>query len=137
MGGFLKRIGMSILYVILFPVIIVGICVYGVVGIIIYFIQLVRIVILFFSGKTIYSDTEEDIAARAILNPTKPEEENKEEAPSQLSLYPSDSPVYTSNYASPFVEEKKSEPQPTKLEEPEEKEYEEDIARFEEDEDDD
>lgn len=118
MSNFFKSFGKGLLYVFLFPFIIVGIVLYAVFGLFVFIFQFFKLIYLFFTGRTLNSDFEEDIAAKAILE--KAEHPEKEEAKNdQLSLYPSDSPMYTADYKSPF------EPQ----EEPEEeieKEYEED-----------
>ena len=119
MSNFFKSFGKGLLYVVLFPFILVGIVLYAVFGLFVFIFQLFKLIYLFFTGRTLNSDLEEDIAAKAILekanNPEKEEVKND-----QLSLYPSDSPIYTTDYKSPF-DESKDEPE----EEPE-KEYEED-----------
>ena len=118
MSNFFKSFGKGLLYVVLFPFILVGIVLYAVFGLFVFIFQFFKLIYLFFTGRTLNSDLEEDIAAKAILE--KPENPEKEETKNdQLSLYPSDSPMYTTDYKSPF--ESKDEPE----EEPE-KEYEED-----------
>ena len=118
MANFFKSFGKGLLYVILFPFIIVGIVLYAVFGLFVFVFQFFKLIYLFFTGRTLFSDFEEDIAAKAILekanNPAKEEVKND-----QLSLYPSDSPMYTSDYRSPY--DSQEEP-----EEEIEKEYEED-----------
>ena len=113
MSSVFKTFGRGLLYVVLFPLLVVGIAIYAVLGIFIYLFQLGKLIYLFFTGRTLFSDLEEDIALKAKLAANTPEE-NKE---SELSLYPSDSPIYTSGYMSPTYEDKK-EPEP---------EYEEDV----------
>ena len=118
MANFFKSFGKGLLYVILFPFIIVGIVLYAVFGLFVFVFQFFKLIYLFFTGRTLFSDFEEDIAAKAILekanNPVKEEVKND-----QLSLYPSDSPMYASDYRSPY--DSQEEP-----EEEIEKEYEED-----------
>ena len=75
-------------------------------------------IVIFFSGRTLGGDLEEDIKAKAILGELKLEEEEKEENP--LSLYPSDSPVYGTGYSSPLFEDKKVEEPEPEVEEKEE-----------------
>lgn len=112
MAGFFKSFGKGLLYIVLFPLIIVLIVVYGVYGLFAFIVQLVNLIILFFSGKSLSSDLEEDIKAKAILNGTDDkEDEDDEEEVEKISVYPSDSPVYTANPYSTPVEEKKEEPQ--------------------------
>ena len=109
MANFFKNFGKGILYVFLFPFILVGIALYAVFGLFVFLFQFIKLIFLFFTGRTLNSDLEEDIAAKAILEkeqqPAQPEEEKKD----QLSLYPSDSPMYTSNYSSPFEKEEEKE----------------------------
>ena len=118
MANFFKSFGKGLLYVILFPFIIVGIVLYAVFGLFVFVFQFFKLIYLFFTGRTLFSDFEEDIAAKAVLekanNPVKEEVKND-----QLSLYPSDSPMYASDYRSPY--DSQEEP-----EEEIEKEYEED-----------
>ena len=113
MSSVFKTFGRGLLYVVLFPLLVVGIAIYAVLGIFIYLFQLGKLIYLFFTGRTLFSDLEEDIALKAKLAANAPEE-NKE---SELSLYPSDSPIYTSGYMSPTYEDKEK-PEP---------EYEEDV----------
>ena len=107
MANFFKGFGKGLLYVLLFPFILVGIVLYAVFGLFVFVFQFFKLIYLFFTGRTLFSDFEEDIAAKAILekeqNPTVELEEPKND---QLSLYPSDSPMYTSNYSSPFEAKK-------------------------------
>ena len=89
MANFFKNFGKGLLYVIFFPVIIVGIVLYAVFGLFVFVFQFFKLIYLFFTGRTLFSDFEEDIAAKAILakaeNPVSEEPKND-----QLSLYPSD-----------------------------------------------
>ena len=110
MSGIFKNFGRGILYFFLFPVLIVAISIYAVVGIGVFFFQFFKMIILFFSGRSISSDLDEDIKAKAILGEIQLEGKEEEKQDSPLSLYPSDSPVYGSGYSSPLFEEKKPEP---------------------------
>ena len=133
MANFFKGFGKGLLYVLLFPFIIVGIVLYAVFGLFVFVFQFFKLIYLFFTGRTLFSDLEEDIAAKAILekaqNPN-PEPAKEEVGNDQLSLYPSDSPMYTSNYSSPFDTKKEVEkevedntPIAEIQEEPEEEDY--------------
>ena len=104
MSSLFKSFGKGLLYVVIFPALVAGIALYAVFGLFVFIFQLGKLIYLFFTGRTLFSDYEEDIAAKAKLS--KNEEESKE---SELSLYPSDSPVYTSNYVSPTFDDKKEE----------------------------
>lgn len=103
MTNFFKGFGKGLLYVLLFPFILVGIVLYAVFGLFVFIFQLFKLIYLFFTGRTLYSDLEEDIAAKAALEKEQnPVPEKDVMNNDQLSLYPSDSPIYTSNYSSPF-----------------------------------
>ena len=128
MASVLKTIGKGALYFLALPLGLVAIAGYAVFGIFVFFFQLVRLIILFFTGRNLRSDLPEDIKAREIIEANKPKpEEEKDES---LSLYPSDSIVYSGGYQSPtFEPEKKEEEevhQPQHLEVEEEKEENED-----------
>lgn len=133
MANFFKGFGKGLLYVLLFPFIIVGIVLYAVFGLFVFVFQFFKLIYLFFTGRTLFSDLEEDIAAKAILEKAQnPNPEPVKEGPGndQLSLYPSDSPMYTSNYSSPFetkkeVEEEVEDNSPTAeiQKEPEEEDF--------------
>ena len=104
----------------------------GVFGLLVFIFQFFKLIFLFFTGRTLFSDLKEDVELKALLSKEKEqveetpaEEEKKEENP--MSLYPSDSIVYGSGYSSPLVEEKKEveqkpepEPQPQIEVEPDE-----------------
>ena len=99
--GFVKSIGKGLLYVISFPIIIIGVALYCVVGLFIYLFQLGKLIFLFFTGRKLSNELEEDVKAQAIINKDKEETED-----SQLSLYPSDSVLYEDNgYSSPVFKE--------------------------------
>ena len=110
MSNLFKSIGKGILYVLLFPVIIVSVCLYGVFGFVVFIFQFVKSIIYYFRGRSLISDLDEDIAAKAILGKIDTDESKDEEKKEEtLSLYPSDSFVYGSGYHSPVVDEKKDE----------------------------
>lgn len=116
MSAIFKSFGKGLLYVIIFPALVVAIAIYAVFGLFVFVFQFGKLIYLFFTGRTLFSDLEEDIAAKAKLSENSEDEEKKE---TELSLYPSDSPVYTSNYVSPTVE-KSEEPEPVEEENVEE-----------------
>ncbi len=107
MGNFFKNLGKGIGYFFAFPGLIIAIALYAVVGIFVFIFQFFKLIFLFFTGRTLSSDLPEDIELKNLQN--KPVEEEKEQD-NQLSLYPSDSIVYSSDYSSPIVEEKNEEP---------------------------
>lgn len=108
MTNIFKTIGKGFLYVLLFPVIIIGVTVYGVFGLAVFIFQFFKSIVLYFSGRSLTSDLDEDLAAKAILGKLDPEDDEEEEE-KPLSLYPSDTVVYGSGYVSPLVEDKKPE----------------------------
>lgn len=113
MATFFKSLGKGLLYVILFPLGLIAIALYAVYGIFVFFFHLVRLIVMFFTGKKLNSDLPEDIKAKAIIDANKPKEE-------PLSLYPSDSIVYGSGYVHPSLDNQNTEkPEEEKKEEDE------------------
>ena len=114
MASFFKNFGRGILYVLSFPFIILGIALYAVFGLFVFIFQFGKLIFLFFTGRTLFSDLEEDIKAKAILQNVNVTPEEEAKPSTSLSLYPSDSPVYTTGgYKSPVFEEKKEvQPEP-------------------------
>ena len=109
MTNIFKSIGKGILYVFIFPLLIVGVAIYAVFGLAVFVFQFVKSIILYFSGRSLSSDLDEDLAAKAILGKLNPDddEEEEEEEEKPLSLYPSDSIVYGSGYSSPLMDNEK------------------------------
>jgi len=66
MSGLFKNLGKGVLYVIGFPFVIAGIVLTGAIGIFIFLFQLIKIIILFFQGRSIFQPLDEDIKAQAI-----------------------------------------------------------------------
>ena len=114
MSSLFKSFGKGLLYVVIFPALVAGIALYAVFGLFVFIFQLGKLVYLFFTGRTLFSDLKEDIELKALLdkNNTSEEvesvEENKKED-NPLSLYPSDSIVYGAGYSSPIFSDKKEE----------------------------
>ena len=107
-----KNIGKGIGYFFLFPTLLIAIAIYAVFGLLVFVYQFFKLIFLFFTGRTLFSDLPEDIELRAKMTKDEPQEEQKEEEENkQLSLYPSDSVVYGSNYSSPLFSEKKEKPE--------------------------
>lgn len=101
-----KNIGKGIGYFFLFPILLTAIAIYCVFGIAVFIFQLIKLIVLFFSGRNLSSDLPEDIQVKAML--TVDEDEKKDENPS-LTLYPSDSSMYTSDYSTPMSNTSKEE----------------------------
>ena len=105
MAKILKTVGKALLYIVAFPFILIVIALAAALSIFLFFYQFVRLIILFFSGRTLFSDLDEDIKAKEILARQSGEEETNEATNNDLSLYPSDSIVYNNQqYSSPLVE---------------------------------
>ena len=99
MASVFKNILKGLLYVLMFPLGLIAIALYAVFGIFVFFFQFIRLIVLFFTGRSFKSELPEDIAARKIIEAKQP---SLDESP--LSLYPSDSIVYGSGYTSPLEE---------------------------------
>lgn len=102
MASVFKNILKGLLYVLMFPLGLIAIALYCVFGVFVFFFQFVRLIVLFFTGRSFKSELPEDVAARKIIEANQPSP--VEESP--LSLYPSDSIVYGSGYVSPMEENK-------------------------------
>ena len=108
MISFLKGILKGLFYVIFFPLGLIAICLYAVFGIFVFIYRLVRLAILFFTGRNLKNELEEDEEVRKILEGNKQEEQPSEPV---LNVYPSDQEMYkTDEYVSPRFEEKKEDP---------------------------
>lgn len=103
MTKFFKGIGKGILYIIGFPFLIVGLAIACVISLFIFFFQFFKLIVLFFTGRTLFSDLDEDIKAKAILDKNN---NNTPQQTSGLDLYPSTAPIYSSGYSSPMEETK-------------------------------
>ena len=119
MASVFKNIGKGALYVLALPLGLLAIVGYAVFGVFVFFIQFVRLIILFFTGRNLNSDLPEDIKVKEIIEANQPKEEETDQS---LSLYPSDSIVYSGGYQSPTFEDKKEEKEPEPIEEKEENE---------------
>ena len=106
MIGFLKGVLKGLMYVLFFPLGIISICLYGAFGVFVFLFQSIKLIYLFFTGRNFKNELIEDIEARKIL---EGENQAKEESEPALSLYPSDSEMYDTQYVSPSFEDKKEE----------------------------
>lgn len=64
MISFFKNFGKGILYVLVLPFLLVGLAIYAVVALFIFLFMSVKALILFFTGRSIFDDTEEDKEAK-------------------------------------------------------------------------
>ena len=123
-----KTIGLGIGYFFFFPFIIVAIALYAVFGIIVFIFQFIKLIILFFTGRTLFSDLPEDTLLKAKLQPETAEaaKEEQTQAPQAQPEQPrqqeslSNNPMYGSGYVSPIVfSDAAQESQPNRNVEPE------------------
>lgn len=109
MISFLKSILKGLLYVLFFPFGLLAIVIYGVFGIFVFIYRIIKLAYLFFSGRNLKNELDEDEEIRKILEANKPKEEESEPVDPSMSLYPSDSDLYKVDYVSPTFEDKKEE----------------------------
>ena len=102
MGNFFKNLGKGVLYFFAFPGLLIAICIYAVVGLFFFIFQFFKLIVLFFSGRSLFSDLPEDIELKAKLTPDPAPEKEKE---SPLTVYPSDSSLYSNDYSSSMMKE--------------------------------
>lgn len=93
MNKLLKSILKGILYVLSFPFIISGIVLFAIVALFIFFFQFGKFIYLFFTGRTLFSDLEEDIQAKQILGQL-PKDEPEKEIENSYSIYPTEATLY-------------------------------------------
>lgn len=126
MGKFFKACGKGLLCVIACPFIIVLVCGYAAVGFAIFFFLIFKSIILFFKGRTIFSDLPEDIEAKKIIrdqmekneNSINPIQETQNNENGPLSLYPSDSNMYKSEFSALHNDNvQEEEPEPVNIKE--------------------
>lgn len=112
MSSLFKNIGKGIGYFFAFPGLTIAIALYAVFGLVVFIFQFFKLIFLFFTGRTLFSDLPEDIELKALkaqANESAEEEKEEKKEENPLSLYPSDSVVYGAGYSSPLFnkEEKK------------------------------
>ena len=136
MVNLLKSFGKGILYIIGLPFFILILLLYAIYGIFLFLYMIVKAIVLFFTGRSLFEDLPEDRKAKEILHPTpkvteeKPieVEEKHEETPQQQTIKEEPAPEVTPQYIPPiypsvFTPEyvpPKEEPEPKIEEEPEE-----------------
>ena len=136
MVNLLKSFGKGILYIIGLPFFILILLLYAIYGIFLFLYMIVKAIVLFFTGRSLFEDLPEDRKAKEILHPTpkvteeKPieVEEKHEETPQQQTIKEEPAPEVTPQYIPPiypsvFTPEyvpPKDEPEPKIEEEPKE-----------------
>ena len=73
MGSIFKKFGQGLLYILVLPVFILAIAIFGVYGIGLFIVLMIKSIICFFKGKSLYKDLPEDIEAQRILHPERAE----------------------------------------------------------------
>ena len=113
---FFKNIFKGLLYVLFLPFGLAAIVLYAIFGIGVFFFQFGKLIYLFFTGRSFKNELREDLELKRIAEANAPKEEDKKEEPS-LSLYPSDSEMYKTDYVSPTFEKKEESNNDSSLEE--------------------
>lgn len=109
MVTFFKGLLKGLLYILFFPIGLLGICLYAVFGIFVFIYRLIKITILFFTGRNLKTELQEDEEVKKILEVNK-EETKQDTVEPVLNIYPSDQEMYNvDNYISPTFEDKKEE----------------------------
>lgn len=116
MINFLKNFGKGILYVLVLPILLVGLALYAVVALFVFIYLAIKGLVLFFSGRSLYEDLPEDKEAkRRLAAVNKPAEEPVAEGPVITSSIvdnsnnPSD-PFYVPEYLKSEEQTEESEP---------------------------
>lgn len=104
MGNFFKSLAKGLLYFLAFPGIIIAVSVYAVFGVFVFLYQFGKLIYLFFTGRTLFTDLEEDRQVKAIIEANKIDVNQAEEVKEVVD--PFLSPIYGSDYVSPVVESK-------------------------------
>ena len=115
MISFLKGVGKGLLYVLFLPLGLISIATYAIFGIFVFIYRFGKLIYLFFTGRNLKSELQEDEEVKKILEANKPQEAKSEEP--AISLYPSDQEMYSTEYVSPTFEDKKEDQKEVKEEE--------------------
>ena len=110
MISFFKGILKGLFYVLFFPIGLLAITLYAIFGVFVFIYRLIKLAILFFTGRNLKNELPEDEEVKKILSTNSNNEEEASEP--VLNLYPSDQEMYkTDGYVSPTFEEKPEETQ--------------------------
>ena len=116
MISFLKSIVKGLFYVLFFPIGLLAILLYAVFGVFVFIYRLIKLTILFFTGRNLKNELPEDEEVKKILESNNSTEEEKAHE-NVFNVYPSDNDMYKTNeYVSPTFEDKKDD-EPSLLEE--------------------
>ena len=111
MISILKSVVKGLFYVLFFPTGLLAILLYAVFGIFVFIYRLIKLTILFFTGRNLKNELPEDEEVKKILESNNSTEEEKA-TENVFNVYPSDNDMYKTNeYVSPtFVDKKEEEP---------------------------
>ena len=73
MGSIFKKFGQGLLYILVLPAFLLAILIFGVYGIFLFIVLMIKSIICFFKGKSLYEDLPEDIEAQRRLHPERAE----------------------------------------------------------------
>ena len=140
MVNLLKSFGKGILYIIGLPFFILFLLLYAIYGIFLFFFMIIKAIVLFFTGRSLFEDLPEDRKAKEILHPSpknqevppveeaKPvqEEPQKQQEPTPEVTPQYIPPIYPSVFTPEYVPLDENKEEPSIETEPEEEvEYEE------------
>ena len=73
MGSIFKKFGQGLLYILVLPAFLLAIVIFGVYGVGLFIVLMIKSIVCFFKGKTLYEDLPEDIEAQRRLHPERVE----------------------------------------------------------------
>ena len=101
MANLFKSLAKGVLYFFAFPGIIIAVALYAVFGVLVFIFQFFKLIYLFFTGRTLFSDLPEDIEVKRIMD-SKKVEPNEELIKEEEEQDPFLSPIYQNDYSFPF-----------------------------------
>ena len=73
MGSIFKKFGQGIMYILVLPIFLLAVALFGVYGVFLFIVLMIKSIICFFKGKSIFADLPEDIEAQRRLHPERAE----------------------------------------------------------------
>ena len=101
MVNLFKSLAKGVLYFFAFPGIIIAVALYAVFGVLVFIFQFFKLIYLFFTGRTLFSDLPEDIEVKRIMD-SKKVEPTEELIKEEKEQDPFLSPIYQNDYSFPF-----------------------------------
>lgn len=105
MSKIFKGFGKGLLYILGCPFLMAGLVIAAVLSLFIYFFEFAKLVILFFSGRTLFSPLKEDIEAKAILDNIAKKSLNNEDESKNISAPTTNTPIYDAVFNSSLEKE--------------------------------